>query len=399
MSSEFTPSPAYGLQRQFQIYMEGLQGKRPALPVDPDELERTALAAMSPEASGYLYGMTRAMQNNLAAFQRWCLVPRMLRNVAQRDLSIQLFGKRYPAPVLLAPIGVHSIVHPEAEVAVARAAASAGLPMIFSTASTTPLEQVAQAMGQAPRWFQLYWSKNPEFNASVVQRAELAGCEAIVVTVDTTMLAWRPVDIQNAYLPFLLGQGLGNYFTDPAFRAALTRSPEEDPQAAIQYFIQIFTNPSLTWQDLAVLRQQTRLPILLKGILHPDDARQALDAGMDGIIVSNHGGRQVEGAQATLDALPAIVEAVQGRAPVLLDSGVRRASDVLKAVALGAHAVLLGRPYMWGLALAGEQGVREVLGNLLADLDLTLALCGYASFSELSPSALVRTEQSPFSPL
>jgi lactate 2-monooxygenase len=390
MSSEFTPSLSYGLQRQFQVYMGGLQGQRPLLPVDPEALEEAANAAMGLEARGYLHGMADTMHANLAAFRRWRIVPRMLRNVAQRDLSVQLFQKRYPVPVLLAPIGVHSIVHPEAESGVGRAAASLGIPMILSTASATPLEQVTRAMGEAPRWFQLYWSKDPDFNASVIQRAEQAGCEAIVVTLDTFLLAWRPTDIQNAYLPFLLGQGIGNYLTDPAFRKALDKPPEEDPQGAIQYFIQIFTNPSLTWQDLATLRQQTKLPILLKGILHPDDARHAIDAGMDGVIVSNHGGRQVEGAIASLDALPAIVEAVQDRVPILLDSGVRRASDVIKAVALGAQAVLLGRLYMWGLALGGEQGVHEVLSNLLADLDLTLALSGYTSFAELDVSALER---------
>lgn len=390
MSSQPTPSPAYGLQRQFQVYTGGLEGKRPQIPVDLDELERAANAAMSPEASGYLDGMPDSMRANLEAFRRWRIVPRMLRDVSQRDLSITLFQKRYPAPFLLAPIGVHSIVHADAEAGVARAAASMGIPMIFSTASTTPLEQVAQDMGGSPRWFQLYWSKDPAFNASVIQRAERAGCEAIVVTLDTFLLAWRPKDIQNAYLPFLLGQGVGNYLSDPAFRSALAKSPEEDPQGAIGHFLQIFTNPSLTWEDLKVLREQTTLPILLKGILHPDDARKAIDAGMNGVVVSNHGGRQVEGAIASLDALPAIAEAVHGRAPILLDSGIRRASDVIKAVALGAQAVLLGRPYMWGLALGGEQGVQEVLANYLADLDLTLALSGYRSFGEIDSTALVR---------
>ncbi|GHO70576.1 oxidoreductase [Ktedonobacter sp. SOSP1-52] len=388
--SSLPPPSSYGLQRQFQVYMAGLQGQRPSLPVDPEALEQAANRAMTPEASGYLNGMADSMRANLAAFQRWRIVPRMLRNVAERDLSIQLFNKRYPVPILLAPIGVQSIVHTEAETGAARAAASVGLPFIFSTASSTPLEQVAQAMGDAPRWFQLYWSKDPEFNQSIVQRAERAGCEAIVVTLDTYLLAWRPSDIQNAYLPFILGQGIGNYLSDPAFRKGLSQPPEVNPQEAIQRFLAIFTNPSLTWQDLATLRQQTRLPILLKGILHPDDARKAIDAGMDGMIVSNHGGRQVEGAIASLDALPAISEAVRGEVPILLDSGIRRASDVLKAIALGAQAVLLGRPYMWALALNGEQGVRELLANLLADLDLTLALSGYTSFAEVDTKAVVR---------
>ena len=389
-SGQPIPPTSPGQQRQFEVYLAGLAGQRPTLPVDPTALERAANAAMSHEASGYLDGMPDAMRANLEAFRRWRIVPRMLRDVSERDLSVELFGRRYPAPVLLAPIGVQSIVHPDGEPGVACAAAALGIPMIFSTASTAPLEQIAQAMGQAPRWFQLYWSKDPAFNASVVQRAERAGCEAIVVTLDTFLLAWRAQDIQNAYLPFLLGKGIGNYLSDPAFRAGLARPPEEDPQAAIMRFVQVFTNPSLTWNDLATLRQQTRLPILLKGILHPDDARRALDAGMNGVIVSNHGGRQVEGAIPSLDALPGVVEAVGGRAPVLLDSGIRRASDAIKAIALGARAVLLGRPYMWGLALGGEQGVREVLTNFLADLDLTLALSGYRSFSEVDASALAR---------
>jgi lactate 2-monooxygenase len=388
MSSQFPPT-SYGVQRQFQIYLAGLQGQRPQLPVMPEALEQAANAAMTSEASGYLDGMADIMLANRAAFQRWRIVPRMLRDVSERDHSIQLFGKRYPVPFLLAPIGVQSIVHADGELGVARAAASLGIPMIFSTASTPPMEELAQAMGQAPRWFQLYWSKDPAFNASMLQRAEQAGCEAIVVTLDTFLLGWRPIDLQNAYLPFLLGQGLGNYLSDPAFRSALAHPPQEDLQAAIQYFFQIFTNPSLTWQDLAFLREHTKLPILLKGILHADDARKAIDAGMNGVIVSNHGGRQVEGAIAALDALPAVVEAVHGEIPVLFDSGIRRASDVIKAVALGARAVLLGRLYLWGLALGGEQGVREVLTNFMADLDLTLALSGYTSWADVDASTLV----------
>lgn len=380
---------SYGLNRQLEVYLAGLAGQRPTLPVDPDALERAGMAAMTEEARGYLGGMPDTMRANRAAFQRWRIVPRMLRNVAERDLSIQLFGKRYPAPVLLAPIGVQSIIHPEGEVAVARAAASLGIPLIFSTASHAPLEAIAGAMGSAPRWFQLYWSKDPDFNASVVARAEAAGCEAIVVTLDTFLLAWRTEDIQNAYLPFLLGQGIGNYVSDPAFRAKLGEPPEVNQQAAIMQFIQMFTNPALTWDDLRTLREQTKLPILLKGILHPDDARRARDAGVQGLVVSNHGGRQVEGAIASLDALVGIAQAVGDDLTVLADSGVRRASDVLKAVALGAQAVLVGRPYLWALALGGEQGVRELLANTLADLDLTLALSGYSSFGQVSRATVV----------
>jgi lactate 2-monooxygenase len=390
MSEQFPPT-SYGGQRQFQVYLAGLQGQRPQLPVSPEALEAAASKAMPPEVSGYLDGMADSMQANRAAFQRWRIVPRMLQDVSQRDHSIQLLNRCYPLPFLLAPIGVQSIVHADGELGVARAASALGVPLIFSTASTLPLEQLAGVMGQVPHWFQLYWSKDQEFNASMLHRAELAGCEAIVVTLDTFLLAWRPADIQHAYLPFLQGQGLGNYLSDPVFRRALPCPPEEDMQAAILRFLQIFTNPSLTWRDLAFLRQNTKLPILLKGILRGDDARKAIDAGMDGVIVSNHGGRQVEGAIAALDALPAVVEAVHGNVPVLFDSGIRCASDVIKAVALGARAVLLGRPYLWGLALGGEQGVSEVLRNFLADLDLTLALSGYSAWADVDASLLVRS--------
>jgi isopentenyl diphosphate isomerase/L-lactate dehydrogenase-like FMN-dependent dehydrogenase len=252
------------------------------------------------------------------------------------------------------------------------------------------VEEVSQALGDTQRWFQLYWSKDQAFNASIVKRAEQVGYSAIVVTLDTKMLAWREQDIQNAYLPFLLGEGLANYFSDPAFRRSLPQPPEENKMAAIQRFVQIFNNPALSWNDLAALRQWTTLPILLKGIMHPDDARMAVEQGVDGIIVSNHGGRQVNGARASLDALPDIVAAVDGKLEIVFDSGIRRASDVLKALALGARAVLLGRPVLWGLALGGEQGVREVLLNFLADLDLTLALSGFTSYAGLDKSMLVK---------
>ncbi|MBA2285255.1 MAG: alpha-hydroxy-acid oxidizing protein [Ktedonobacteraceae bacterium] len=388
-----TNSRPYGSERQFQIYLTGLQGQRPALPIASDALERQANERMSPEARGYIAGGAGSedtMLANRAAFRRWRIVPRMLRDVSQRDLSVQILAMQLPFPLLLAPIGVQSIVHPEAEVAVARAASSLAMPLILSTASSKSIEDVAQAMGDVTRWYQLYWSKLPDLNASFVSRAERAGYKAIVVTLDTGLLSWRPQDLQQAYLPFLLGEGLANYFSDPVFRQALDQSPEENPLAAIQHFITIFSNPMLTWEDLNFLRQHTSLPIVLKGIMHPDDALKALDYGIDGIIVSNHGGRQVDGAQASLDALPRIGAALKGQIPLLFDSGIRDGADAFKALALGARAVLLGRPYIWGLALSGEEGVREVLQNFLADLDLTLALSGYTSFREVDVSALVR---------
>ena len=389
-----SPAPRqYGTERQFQIYLSGLAGQRPAYPLSYEELERQAREKLTPEAYGYVAGGAggeQTMRANRAAFERWRIVPRMLRNVAERDPRVTLYGATLPAPMLYAPIGVQSIVHPDAEIAVARAAASLGLPIILSTASSKSLEEVAQAMGATPRWFQLYWSKDNELAASFLSRAERAGYSAIVVTLDTNILSWRERDLQNAYLPFLLGEGIANYLSDPVFRAALAQPPEQDPRSAIMHWARIFANPALTWDDLRFLREHTRLPILLKGILHPLDAAMALDAGVDGVIVSNHGGRQVDGAVAALEALPAVVEVVDGRVPVLFDSGVRRGADAFKALALGARAVLLGRPYMWGLALGGEEGVREVTLNFLADFDLTMALSGYSSTAQLTHDALVR---------
>lgn len=391
MGNKQRSSRHYGPERQMQVYLAGLQGQKPALPVASEELERQANAKMSDNTRGYLGGMGDTMQANRAAFARWSIVPRMLRGVAQRDLSIDILGQHLPVPILLAPIGVLGILHPDAECAVARAAASVGVPQILSTVSSYSMEEVAGQLGATPHWFQLYWSRDTALNASLVQRAERAGYSAIVVTLDTLMLSWREQDIQNAYLPFLLGQGLANYLSDPVFRKSLAHPPEEDLVSAIRHFIDIFLNPALTWDDLATLRQATKLPILLKGIMHPEDAQKALDYGADGIIVSNHGGRQVGGGQAALAALPGITQVIQRRIPVLFDSGIRRGSDIVKALALGAQAVLVGRPYAWGLALNGEAGVREVLLNLLADLDLTLALSGYTTPQQLGREALVNT--------
>ena len=394
--SEQTPrSPiASGPQRQQQIYTLGLTGSALSVPVSLSLLEQKAKEILSPPAFDYVAGGASGedtVRANRDAFYRWRIVPRMLRNVSQRDLSVDLFGAQFPAPVILGPVGVQGILHAEGELASARAAAALGLPFTLSTAASRPIEEVAQAAGSAGtgvRWFQLYWGRNPELTASMLRRAERAGYKALVVTLDTSMLAWRERDLQHAYLPFILGQGLGNYFSDPVFRALLPQPPEQNPPAAIQLWSSLFSNTALTWRDISFLRKHTALPIILKGILHPEDAANALEAGVDGVIVSNHGGRQVDGAIASLDALPAIVREVNGRVPVLFDGGIRRGADVFKALALGARAVLLGRLYTWGLAVAGEQGVRDVVLNLLADLDLTLALSGHNSCRSLDISAL-----------
>ena len=371
---------------QFQIYVDGLKGQLPDLPMRWQELEEQARNTVPEEAYWYVAGGAgeATMDANLAAFDHYRLVPRMLTDISRRDIGRTVLKRRFPVPFMLAPIGVQEIVHPDAELAVARGAAELGVPLILSTVSSKPMEAVAETLGETPKWFQLYWPNDDALAASLVQRAERAGYEAIVVTLDTKMMAWRERDLKGAYLPFLKGQGLSNYFSDPVFRAALDKAPEEDPWPAIQHWGRVFASPARTWADLAKLKEATRLPILLKGVLSAEDTLRALEAGVDGVIVSNHGGRQVDGAIAAIDALPGVVDAVGGRMTVLFDSGIRRGADVLKAVALGADAVLLGRPYIWGLACDGERGVAEVCRRLAADVDITLALTGNDRMDGLS---------------
>jgi L-lactate dehydrogenase (cytochrome) len=383
---------------QAEIFLRGMAGEAPEHPVSIAELERLVEQRLDdPRATAYVFGgagREQTMRSNVEAFDRWRIVPRMLRDVSRRDLSVDLLGTAMPAPLLLAPIGVQAIVHPEGELASARAAAAVGLPIVLSTASSFALEEVAE-VGGGPRWFQLYWPRSRELASSLVGRAEGAGYAAIVLTVDTFLPGWKPRDLQGAWQPFLEGVGIANYTSDPVFRAALASSPEEDPQAAIGEFVVQFSNPELTWDDLEFLRSETELPILIKGILHPDDARAAREHGVDGVIVSNHGGRQIDGAIAALDALPAIADAVGDELAVVLDSGVRSGADVVKALALGADAAALGRPYLWGLGLGGEAGVLAVLRAVLAELDLTVGLSGHTRPAELGPELLVRAGEGP----
>ena len=362
----------------------------PAWPVAFDDWARAAEERLDPGAFGYIAGGAGAestMRANRDAFQQWRIRPRMLAGNAVRDISVEVLGMRSPAPFFLAPLGVLSIAHEEAEVGVAKAAASSAVPFLLSSAATNSIEQIAET--GAPRWFQLYWVNDREICASFVRRAEAAGYGAIVVTLDTLTLGWRPRDLRRAYLPFIRGEGCGQFFTDPVFLSRLEKPPEGDPLTAAAMMLATFPNLGLTWEDLDWLRGQTTLPLLVKGVLTAEDAELALQHGMDGIIVSNHGGRQVDGAVAALDALVEVRDALP-EAVVLMDGGIRCAADVLKAIALGADAVLLGRPYAYALAVGGARGVEELIQNLMAEIDLNLALAGGHSLRDLDRSWLTR---------
>ena len=424
-----------GRMRQNAIYRAGVLGRRPRVPTDFRELERAARRVMSGDAWAYVAGGAgdgATMRANRAAFDRWQLVPRMLRGVADRDLSVSLLGMRLPAPLLVAPIGAAGLVRRGADEMVGAASAAVGLPYILSSQGSSPMEATARAMGDGPRWYQLYWSTDEALVDSFLGRAEAIGASALVVTLDTTMLGWRPQDLNRGSLPFARGIGIAQYTSDPRFRELVAARvatgssagsgprPRPTPgavrtlasmarelpggfvdnlrsthtRAAVETFLAIYSKPSLSWADLETLPSRTRLPVLLKGILHPDDARRAVELGVAGILVSNHGGRQVDGAVGAVDALVDVVAAVGGpqstSVPVMLDSGVRSGADVFKALALGAAAVTVGRPHVYGLALDGAGGVQAVLENLVAELDLTLGLSGVRSVAELSPAVLRR---------
>jgi lactate 2-monooxygenase len=356
-------------------------------PIAPEEWEARAREALDAGPYGYVAGgagTEATMRANLEAFERRRLRPRMLAGTAERDLSVEVLGLRSPVPFLLAPVGVLSIVHPDKELAVARAAKATGVPILLSSAASTSLEEVADV--DPPRWFQLYWWGDEELAESLVRRAEAAGYGAIVLTVDTLNLGWRDRDLRHGFLPFLQGEGLAQFFADPVFRARLEQAPEDDLTTASLLALSAFPNLALTWADLERLRGWTSLPVLVKGIVRADDARLALEHGVDGIVVSNHGGRQVDGAVGALDALVEVRDAVGPEPVVLMDSGVRRGADVVKALALGANAVLLGRPYAWGLAVGGQAGVEAVIRQLAGELDLTMALAGARTVADVDRS-------------
>ncbi|HYC85522.1 MAG TPA: lactate 2-monooxygenase [Chryseosolibacter sp.] len=413
------------LDWQKRIYLNGFSGKLPGIPLDFTKLELAASRVLSPQAFAYIAGgagLESTIRANRAGFEKIRIVPRMLRNVGIRDTAIDLLGLKLPAPMLLAPVGVLELAHPYSDIAVARACATLGVPFIFSNQASIPMEECAAVMGSSPRWFQLYWSKSAKLVESFLRRAENCGCTAIVVTLDTTMLGWRTRDLDLGYLPFLEGRGIAQYTSDPVFQEMIDEKNDDAPMdrtiswqsirgliqmirhypdgtffqklksqrpvRAVRKFVSSYSNPCTTWDDLRFLRTLTPLPILLKGILHPDDAKRAVDADMNGVIVSNHGGRQVDGAVASIDALPAIVRAVEGKMPVLLDSGVRGGADAFKAIALGASAVCIGRPYAYALALAGERGVYQLLRNYIADFELTMGLAGCKNVNEINSETI-----------
>jgi lactate 2-monooxygenase len=381
---------------QNEIYLAGLSGRLPSFPMRFEELEAKAHKAMPDSLVSYVAGGCgdeRTQEANVAAFDKWGLMPRMFVGAKQRDLSIELFGMRLPSPLFMSPIGVIGLCAQDGhgDLATARAAALTGVPMVASTLTVDPLEAVAAEFKATPGFFQLYTPTDRELAASLVARAERAGFKAIVVTLDTWVTGWRPRDLSTANFPQLRGHCLANYFSDPRFVKLMGAPLEKDLRAAVATWAAIFGNP-LTWDDLSWLRSLTKLPLIMKGICHPGDARRAIDGGVDGIYCSNHGGRQANGGIPALDMLPAVVKAA-GSIPVMFDSGIRSGTHIIKALAMGATAVGVGRPYAYGLALGGTDGIVHVLRSLLAEADLYMAVDGYPTRADLKPEALQRVER------
>ncbi|CAI4217809.1 unnamed protein product [Parascedosporium putredinis] len=380
------------------IYQNGIiAGQLPVVTTDPNGLEAQAKATMDRDSFGYVFGGAGEMSTmdaNRLAFRQWRIVPRYLRPNSPRDLSVNLFGVKYDSPVLMAPVGVQGVFHKDKETGLAEACSELRIPYILSTAATSTIEEVAEACGDQHRWFQLYWPMDDEITASILQRAKASGYKALVVTLDTPTMAWRPTDLDRAYLPFITGTGCSVAFSDPVFRKKFSEQNDGDAVednliAASRYWISTaFPGDHHSWEDLALLKKHWDGPIILKGILSVDDAKLAVEHGMSGIIVSNHGGRQVDGAVASLEVLPEIVAAVGDKLTVLFDSGIRTGADIIKALALGAKAVLVGRPAIYGLGIAGKEGAQAVLAGLLADVDLTMAISGFKTIDDLSPSIL-----------
>jgi isopentenyl-diphosphate delta-isomerase len=369
----------FGVKHIREVYRKGMfEGETPDFPVSYNELREEAFERMSWQAKAYVHGgagSEETFERN-KDFSRWRIVPRMLRGVADRDLSVEVFGDSHAYPLMITPLGVQGMLHEEGEVATARACRELDVPFVLSSLASRSMEDVAEALGDTPKWFQFYWSSDRDVAASFLDRAEAAGYDAVVVTVDAPTLGWRERLLEKGYYPFLEGEGMANYFSDPAFRAALDEPPENNPEAAVDRFLSVFGDASLTWDDLEFVFERTDVPVIIKGVLHPDDAQMAVEAGADGVQVSTHGGRQIGASISAIEALPEIAEAVGDDAAVFFDSGVRRGEDAFKALALGADSVMLGRPFAYGLAHSGQAGVEQVLRNTISQIDLTMGLAG-----------------------
>jgi lactate 2-monooxygenase len=412
------------LQRQRELYIDGLAGKKPVTPVSYEGLEESARRRLSPQAFAYLAGgagYETTMRANRRALDEVKIHPRMLGGVQEVSTIRKWRATTLPAPLLLAPIGVLELAHRNGDLEEAKAAAALGIPMIISSQASFPMEDIAKKLGDSPRLFQLCYSKSKELSKSFIQRAEKINCSAIVVTLDTTLLGWRVRDLSLGYNPFIQGKGIAQYTSDPVFNQLpdppetsnakppltisllrniwnMNRSKGEGEgggsmwsnfrtgkvMKAAKKFTSIFNNPAIHWDDIALIRSWTNLPIYLKGILRADDALKAISIGVDGIIVSNHGGRQIDGAVPTAEALYAVLHAVEGKTEVWVDSGIRSGSDVFKCLAMGATGTLIGRPFAMALANGGASAMIDTLNNIQAELELTMALSGCATLSDIT---------------
>lgn len=405
------------LSRQKNIYTDGFSGNTPTLPVDFPKLESAAESKLLPQAFAYIAGgagLESTQAVNRSVWDKYPIIPRMLNDVSQRQLAANFLGSTYPLPLFLSPIGVLELAHPNGDLAVATACKSLGIPMMVSNQASHSMEDISKVLNGSPWFFQLYVSKSDELVLSFIHRAEQAGARGIVVTLDTTMLGWRPRDLNLGSLPFLQGRGIAQYTSDPVFKRLMIKPATEQgkkkinvqsitnlfqlanrlPGAffknlsgqaldAVRLFTQIYSRPDLNWETIAWIKSSTKLPVILKGIQHPLDAQKAIDLGIDAIYVSNHGGRQVDGAQSSLDALIRIKEVVKHQIPILFDSGIRCGADITKALAVGAQMTGIGRPYAYALTLDGARGVESLVHNLAAELELTMALAGKKNILDL----------------
>jgi lactate 2-monooxygenase len=378
MTSSEAPQAPRRLQSYGSYQFELLtKGGVPSVTTDPNKLEAQAKQKMPPKAFGFLAGGSgerATLDANRLAFHQWKLIPRMLRGSGSRDLSVQIFGKKYPTPVMIAPIGFQNVFHPDAEPGVASIANELGLPYVMSMNSHAPIEDIASANEKGERWFQLYWPPSDYMTITYLNKAKANGFRVLVVTLDAFTLGWRPWDLDQAYFPV-------NTPSAP-------RTPNNVTIPGVPFRPDTFFSPAPSWERLKVLRENWSGPIVLKGIQHVDDAKAAVAAGMDGIIVSNHGGRQLDGGIGSLDALEEIADAVGDRITVLFDSGIRTGADVIKALSLGAKAVLVGRPWAYGLGIAGKEGARSVLRGILAQVEINMNIAGLQSIKDCNRKAL-----------